>query len=274
MPDFVKQSEVHAQELLQQFLAKSGINPKQSPRKLLSQLTSAFARLPYENLSKILRDQQTSNLDEARRLPNEVLNDFFELGAGGTCYSLTWTLLHLIRALGYETEPILADRRYGPDTHTALIVTIENIPHLIDPGYLLVEPIPIPRRGTIEVPTSFNDVALIPADQGKRMELQTIQNKQSTYRLTYKMDPVDTAQFLAAWDQSFQFDMMKYPVLSKIIDDKQMYLQKNHLLIRSKKESQRLEIEPEKLPDTIASIFGIQLSLVSDALNLLHRKEI
>lgn len=273
MPDFVKQSEAHAQELLQQFLAKSGINPKQSPRELLSRLTSAFAQLPYENLSKILRDQQTSNLDEARRLPDEVLNDYFELGAGGTCYSLTWTLLHLIRALGYQAEPILADRRYGPNTHSALMVTIQNVSHLIDPGYMLVEPIPMTRTGAIEVPTSFNDVALIPVDRSNRMELQTIQNKQSTYRLTYKMEPVDTAQFLAAWDQSFQFDMMKYPVLSKIINDKQMYLQKNHLMIRSKQETQRLEIEPGKMSDTITNIFGIHPSLVADALDLLHRKE-
>ncbi|MBL8824787.1 MAG: arylamine N-acetyltransferase [Planctomycetia bacterium] len=273
MPDFVKQSEAHSQELLQHFLKHQGINPTQSPRELLSQITTSFACLPYENLSKIVRDDQTSNFEEARRLPKEVLQDFYQLGAGGTCYSLTWTLLQLIRALDYQAEPILADRRYGPNTHTALIVWINGIRHLIDPGYLLVEPIPIPRDVIIHIPTSFNEVELIPDKTHNRMELKTLQHSQSTYRLTYKTDPVDTHQFLAAWDQSFQFDMMKYPVLSKIIDDKQMYLQKNHLLIRTKGESQRQEIEPGKMPETITTIFGIHPSLVVDALNLLHRKE-
>lgn len=274
MPDFVKQSEAHSQELLQHFLKHQGIDRKQSPRELLTQITTGFARLPYENLSKIVRDDQTSNFDEARRLPQEVLQDFYQLGAGGTCYSLTWTLLQLIRALGYQAEPILADRRYGPNTHTALIVWIHGIQHLIDPGYLLVEPIPIPRDGIIQIPTSFNEVELIPDKTHDRIELKTVQHNQSTYRLTYKTDPVDTHQFIAAWDHSFQFDMMKYPVLSKIINDKQLYLQKNHLLIRSKDESQRQEIEPGNMSEAITTNFGIHPSLVADALNLLHRKEV
>lgn len=273
MPDFVTQSVASSHELLQHFLMHQGIDPKQSPRELLTQITTSFARLPYENLSKIVRDDQTTNQEKARRLPEEVLHDFYQLGAGGTCYSLTWTLLQLIRSLGFQAEPILADRRYGPDTHTALIVWINGMQHLIDPGYLLVEPIPIPRYEIIQIPTSFNEVELIPDKSHNRMELKTIQHNQSTYRLTYKTDPVDTHQFLAAWDQSFQFDMMKYPVLSKIINNKQMYLQKNHLLIRSKEESQRLEIEPGKISETITTIFGIHPSLVADALNLLHRKE-
>src|SRR5204863_234100 len=67
---------------------------------------------------KIIKDAEAGGVEEARRTPAEVLADHHALGAGGTCFALTATMLHLVRALGFPAEPILADRRYGADTHS------------------------------------------------------------------------------------------------------------------------------------------------------------
>jgi arylamine N-acetyltransferase len=270
MQDFVKQSEHSAREILHEYLARLAIPSEVDPRQQLFQIATSFAKLPYENLSKILRGHQTDDVEEMRRLPSEVLNDHYRLGTGGTCFSLTWTLLQLIRAMGFEAEPILADRRYGPDTHCALVVWIDGVKHLLDPGYLLVDAIPFPKQSELIVPTSFHEVKLTPDQPGNRVQLQTIHQNQSTYRLTYKTNPVDTSQFLKAWDMSFQFEMMQHPVLSKIAEGKQLYLQKQSLTIRSKETTERIDIETDKMADTIHQVFGLDISVINESLRVLR----
>lgn len=270
MAHFVEQSAIHAQELLQQFLTRLRIDGTLDPHRQLHQLVTAYAQLPYENLSKILRDHQTDQPDKVRLLPAEVLQDHYRFGTGGTCFSLTWTLLHLIRALGFEAEPILADRRYGPDTHCALVVWMDGVKNLLDPGYLLVDPLAFPKQGELIVPTSFHEVKLSPEQSANRVQLQTIHQNQSTYRLTYKTDPVDTAEFLKAWDESFHFEMMRYPVLSKIAQGKQFYLQKQSLLIRSRDVTKRVDVQPDKMAETIHRVFGMDMAVINESLRVLR----
>jgi len=104
-------------------------------------LCAASLREPDKNH----QEREAGNPRQARRLPREVLDDHRDFGTGGTCFSLTAALLHLIRALGYDAEPILADRRYGQNTHCALLLWIDGRPHLLDPGYLILDPVPLHR---------------------------------------------------------------------------------------------------------------------------------
>ena len=76
MHDFVKESESHAGELLQRYLARNAISRSSNLTQQLTQISTAFAQLPYENLSKILRSHQTGQPKEIRRLPAEVLQDY------------------------------------------------------------------------------------------------------------------------------------------------------------------------------------------------------
>lgn len=263
--------ETHS-PLLRQFLQAHALDAAAPPVQLLARVARAFSRLPFENLTKIIKDAEAGRVEEARRTPTEVLADHGALGTGGTCFSLTATMLHLVRALGFPAEPILADRRYGADTHSALVVWIDSKPHLLDPGYLIVQPLPIPTTGEIRIPTPFNQLILSAKDGGARVELYTLQEKQTTYRLTFKTAPVDAREFLRAWDVSFDADMMRYPVLSRVVGDKQIYLQKKHLLVRGKDGTQRAEVLPDRLSAEIASQFQIAPAVVARALALLERK--
>ena len=208
-------------------------------------------------------------MEEARRAPAEVLADHWSLGAGGTCFALTSTMLHLVRALGWQAEPILADRRFGNDTHSALVVWIDGKPHLLDPGYLIVKPLPLPTSGEIIIPTPFNRLILTAKDGGAKVELQTVQQNQQTYRLTFKTAPVDAGEFLRAWDVSFDADMMRYPVLSRVVGDRQLYLQKQHLMIRAAHRTETVEVTPDRLIAEIARQFQIAPELVAKALSVL-----
>jgi arylamine N-acetyltransferase len=267
--------------LLLDYLQHFRINPTLEPRRLLGSVIAQFAALPYENLTKILKHAELDSADRSRRLPAEVLHDHFRLGTGGTCFSLTATLLQLVHGLGWRAEPILADRRYGSDTHCALLVWIDELPHLVDPGYLIVDPIPLLPATPKTIATQFNLLLLEPRT-GDRWELSTIDRPEAAdatappvhraarYRLTYKTQPCDAGEFLRAWNASFDWDMMQYPLLTRVAGDRQIYLHANRLQIRSPSDVQHVQLSHDQLISQVHDYFGIDLRLIQRAIEVLR----
>jgi arylamine N-acetyltransferase len=235
----------------------------------LASIADAFSRIPYENLTKILRWNAVREPAAARRGPSQVLDDFQEHGAGGTCFALTATLLHLLRAAGWEAAPILADRRYGADTHCALLVRLHDIWCLLDPGYLINRPVPLSNDGpTQSIATPFNQLELAAAG-AERWDLFTASAGNRRLRLTYKTTPASEHDFLAAWNASFGWDMMRYPVLTRVDRDTQTYLRDLHLQRRTRTGVSHEEVAPHALAATIEREFGLSHSLVEQALRVL-----
>ncbi|NLF69547.1 MAG: hypothetical protein GX575_10900 [Candidatus Anammoximicrobium sp.] len=259
-------------EVLRAFLQRFQVPAGLAPRDLLRAVAAAFTHLPYENLTKIIKEDQQQAAVRARRLPAEVLADHFQGGTGGTCFSLTATLLHVVRALGWQAEPLLADRRYGENTHCALLVWIGGRPHLLDPGYLILDPISLDQRGQTRIVTEFNELVLTPQADGRRLELATVSQGQAKYRVTFKTAPADPGEFCRAWDASFDWDMMRYPVLTRVCGGRQLYLQGGWFQARDRSAVQREDISQNQLADRIAAEFGIALQIVRRALEILHRK--
>jgi arylamine N-acetyltransferase len=258
-------------ETLHAFRTAMRLEPTGQPILDLRRTAAAFAKLPYENLTKIIKEHEVGRGPQARRTPREVIADHQRLGSGGTCFSLTAALLHLVRALGFPAAPILADRRYGANTHSALLVWIDEQPHLLDPGYLLVEPIAL-TGGTQRVQTAFNQVVLTPQSGGDKIELSTRQNGAETYRLTFKAAPADEGEFLRAWDASFDWDMMRYPLLTRTDGAQQLYLRGGRFQARRQDAVSREEIPPDALARRIAAEFGVSPQVAEQALEILHRK--
>jgi arylamine N-acetyltransferase len=258
--------------VLRAFLEHFRLSPNAEPRQLLDAVAAGFAHLPYENLTKIIKQAELAGGAAARRQPHEVVADHARWGAGGTCFSLTATLLHLVRALGWRAEPILADRRYGENTHCALIVWIDDQPHLLDPGYLIVRPIPLGRAGQQRVTTAFNQVVLAPQTAADKVDLYTVAQGKQTYRLTFKTRPAEPGEFLKSWDDSFHWDMMRYPVLTRTCGPKQLYLQGGRLQVRTLAAVERREIPADELISRIETDFGVDASLAARALAILKRR--
>ena len=258
--------------LLSRFLRHFRLSSALPPAELLRGVIASFAQLPYENLTKIIKHQEVSRPEAARRLPDEVVDDHVAFAAGGTCFSLTAALLNLVRSLGWQAEPLLADRRYGDNTHCALIVWMEGKPHLVDPGYLNVEPIPLDFREPLEIRTAFNQLILTPTSGGEKIDLATRSGDRTKHRLTFKASPADPGEFLRAWDASFDWDMMHYPVLSRVAGQRQLYLQGRRWQTRSHESVQRQQLPLDQLTTRIASDFGIAPELAARALEILHRQ--
>ena len=64
--------------------------------------------------------------------------------------------------------------------------------------------------------------------------------------------------------------MMRYPVLNKVADGVQYYLQKNHLLVRDADGSRMRSLSPGEVAETAAALFGLPRDLVDEALAALN----
>ena len=67
-----------------------------------------------------------------------------------------------------------------------------------------------------------------------------------SHRLTFKTSPADPGQFLKAWDESFTWEMMTHPLLTRVQGGKQIYLNGRRLQIRTHTGVVRKELDPAK----------------------------
>ena len=148
---------------------------------------------------------------------------------------------------------------------------LEGHPHLLDPGYLILKPLPLPGDRDLEqrVPTSFNELLLRHRARGSKIELHTLQQGATSHRLTFKPEPAEDREFLAAWDASFGWEMMRYPLLTRVQDGDQLYLQGARFQRRSQKDVERSELFAA---EDIAGAFGLETNLVREALAAFSRR--
>jgi hypothetical protein len=253
--------------VLNRFAAGCGIDFCAQPAVLLRAVLWAFSKMPYENLTKIIKSDNILSPSSALRFPDELINDYLQWGTGGTCFSLTAALVAVLDALGVQAYPVLADRYYGPDTHCGLIIPDNSGGIvLLDPGYLVFEPIPVIPGKPSYINTGYNTVELLPHAGGAKADLFTIANKNRKLRLTFKMEPVSDESFRRAWENSFAFEMMHYPVLTRVVNGEHVYLQGDALSVRGAEKTLRRKFSPEDEVSFITGVMGINREIVLKAM--------
>ena len=256
-------------DLLAEFLKHFCIDGHQPPRRLFFEASRAFSRLPYENITKIIRCAESGAGEKARRYPGEVIADHIRWGTGGTCFSLTSAFCQLTSLMGFKVEYLMADRGYGRGTHSALRVQIDGEPYLVDHGFLISEPIHMTTAGSQEIISGGERLTLSPGETG--VSLFTTRGGKSVHRLTYKTTPVEADVFYKTWDASFHWDMMRYPLLARVEPLGKIYM-RGLMFQKSDIDSvSRVTIAEEELPAKIADEFGIHPTVVARALNILFR---
>ena len=256
--------------VLSLFLDHFQISPDLPRATLLTRVLTSFASIPYENLSKIIGFAQAGQAIH-KQSPEDIIRCFISSGTGGTCFPLTITLIQLLEELGFPAVPILADRRYGSDSHCALLCEVTpDSWQLVDPGYLLISPLAVPLHGSAVYSLPFTRIELRRIADSDRVELYSIADTTSgsggKYRLTYKTTAVDEHSFNAAWDRSFDWEMMRYPVLSRVIGDTHIYIQKNSILLRSADSHTRRTIDAGDFIREVSSRILVKEEIIKKAL--------
>lgn len=235
----------------------------------LKRILSHFSEFPYENISKIIkRSQHFDGLDKMR-LPDEVMEDHAKYHLGGTCFSLTYFLKTILTRQGFVCYPVMADMRWGKNVHCALIVVLSTKKYLIDPGYLLNQPMEVNAEKPRLYKTEFSGVELIFRQEIQEYELYTFDKTQMKWRYRFRDEPVTSDKFLKHWLSSFEWNSMHGLCLTKVEKGRMIYIHKTFMRETTfgKKTNFNIKINYH---ETIHKVFGIDPQLVEEALTALN----
>lgn len=280
--------------------------------KKVVDLCNQISNITYENLTKIIRLEQTGSATGARKLDDSDQNDIDSWMGGGTCFSMTWHLYQALSDMGFKPRLVMGHKRKERNIHCALILPDPdqlgvrnskfginssflnpnsdlqtsnssllnpNSEFLLDPGYLIFDPLPMPLPqpfGTGEAffPLSPNCVRLVRPTL-ESMELWTGgAGAPMKLRFEYPVEGVSVEEFKHHWNESFYREMMTYPVLNRLDREKgvQYYYQKGNLVVRNATGSQMTKIAPADRVQTLSDIFKLSPDIIEKALNILEKK--
>ena len=282
--------------------------------KKVVDLCNQISNITYENLTKIIRLEQTGSATGARKLDDSDQNDIDSWMGGGTCFSMTWHLYQALTDMGFKPRLVMGHKRKERNIHCALILpdpdgsivipdqssseqrggdplfleltSISGLPlssnsYLLDPGYWIFDPLPMPLPqpfGTGEAffPLAPNCVRLVRPTL-ESMELWTGgAGAPMKLRFEYPVEGVSVEEFKQHWNESFYREMMTYPVLNRLDREKgvQYYYQKGNLVVRNATGSKMTKIEPADRVQTLSDIFKLSPDIIEKALRILEKKAI
>jgi arylamine N-acetyltransferase len=269
------------------FLDLYQINPIRPDLKLLGDISVEFRSLPWENLTKFIKKQQISSQSQVEtaqpsadertlqpqaeprdarlRLSEEVMSDHTQYGTGGTCFSLTNTLRRIVTDLGYQAYPVMADMRHGPNIHCGLLVELDGARFLLDPGYLVAEPVPLSLDRTVQVRLPGHRLQYSPLGDRDEFELHVVNDRgEKTFRYRLRPQQIDEADFARHWLNSFDASGMNSLHLNRITDEGRLSAHNHNLRVDSGRSKLNLKLRSGYI-EKVSDRFGIDPELVRRA---------
>ena len=238
---------------------------------LLRELLVKFSYLPYENATKIIKVGEDKNLYDNFRFPFEMVVDYGKFGSGGTCFSLVYLFKSLLDECKFDSRLVLADRTYGNDTHSAILVYMDDDIYLADPGYLIFTPIKLSREIAVIHSTGIYNIYIEPEEGGRAFLVYSLfpdGNKKFRYKI--KNEAIERDTYLEAWKNSFEFEMMNSLVITKATNEEHLYIRNNFFQHKFSGSKIKKHISTDELIQ-YTSKAGISEEIIRKALTLLGR---
>ena len=241
------------------------IVPKKADIPYLQEILYHFSKFPYENLSKIIKHYRESEYLQKMRLPLEVMEGHIQNRLGGTCFSLTFFLQTILVHSGYRCYPIMADMKWRPNSHCVVIVNLDDLQYLVDPGYLLNQPMQM----TLEKPriydSEFSGVELVYRPESDVFEVYTFNKTEMKWRYRFRNRPCPPEEFLGHWISSFSWNSMHGLCLTKSERGRLIYVHKHHMRESTFDGKQNINIKKD-YHRRIFETFGIDIPIIEQAL--------
>ena len=201
-------------------------------------------------------------------MPEDVLQEFAEMGAGGTCFSLTYCMYQILREYGYRCGPRMADLGRSTNNHCALVVFFGDREYLLDPGYLIIRPLPLPVSGTVVHETRLHPVRIERYRVTPGLALVTLEPDGPRHRYVLREENCDMDTFQKYWIDSFNWTMMRSLLITRFIKDGRFYMHDRYTrwMNRDGRKTGRIRGD---FDDEVARHTGISSGLVSRARRIL-----
>jgi len=249
-------------EAVKRFLSRFRFREPASSLEHITAIARAFSTIPYENVSKIIRFSQSGEI--AFRMPEEVYEDHRQWHLGGTCFSLTYYLLEILRYFGYQCAPVMGDMHWGENVHSVVLVTFQGERYLVDPGYMIHRPVAI-AKDTVQrylAPHAGIELRFRPEDD--RFDLFTFRSGNYTWRYRFTPQPVSLDEFSAHWIASFFQPTLHGICLTRTSETGMIYVHNDFTKI-SGQDFTRRSHSRDQTEKVIREHFGIPLHLIEEA---------
>lgn len=241
------------------------LRPQSPGLEFLQEILDRFAAIPYENISKIIKLNQQWDSDAERiRMPEEVIEQHIGKKLGGTCFSLTFYLQSILTQNGFHCYPVMADMRAGENIHCCLIVLFGGVKYLVDPGYLLTQPMEIHPDKPKLYRTEFSGVELRYEPQAQKYNLFTFDKNERKWRYCFRDRPTPPDEFLQHWLASFGWNSMHGICLTRVLKGGLLYVHKTFMRETTFSEKQNYNIK-HNYHAAIREHFGIDKEIIEQA---------
>ena len=249
---------------VRQFIRYFHIQAQAPGLEFLQNILRFYARLPYENVSKVLKLNRNFTAPTRIRLPEEIIDEHISCNLGGTCFSLTFYLQSILSMHDFHCYPVMADMRNRPNVHCALVVVLDRRKYLVDPGYLLTQPMEIHPDKPRLYRSPHTGVELRFNPQDERYHLYTFNRQEVKWRYSFQDHPTPADEFLHHWQASFYQGTMHGICLTRVQNDGLVYLHNNFLQITTVEGKQKKRLKGN-YQLVIQDIFGIPSELIEEA---------
>ncbi|MBT4034497.1 MAG: hypothetical protein HOB84_06820 [Candidatus Marinimicrobia bacterium] len=237
----------------------------------IAEVSRYFSRLPYENISKILKRNQALGINRLR-LPDEVTHDHFAWHLGGTCFSLTYFLCGIYTLLGYKAQPLICHLNWGENTHSTVAIQFAGSRYLVDPGYMIFRPLPL-RKSNIEARLSAETGLSLRFDTDiDEYAVYTFRKGQFVRRYRFNDNPVSWEQFAKFWENSFQLPGMDDLTLTRVEGQEMIFVQGDFIKITSPETIEKIR-EANLAEKIIKERFRIPLEKLEEAKYVLKQRQ-
>jgi len=232
-----------------------------------------YAQIPYENVSKIIKVAKNSDPEAKFRLPRELMEDHIDHRLGGTCFSLTYFLEQILLASGYSCHKAMAHMQAGENIHCVIVVELAKDHFLVDPGYLLWEPLPLSSERSQVTYTPRGGVELEYDANGGLFHVFTFDIGGRKRRYRFSDRAVSEGEFREHWIASFSKPTMHNILLNQLTEKGQLYIRGKHLRLTSLSEEKKANIRQD-YHRQIHDLFGIDPRWVEEALSIVKRQRL
>jgi len=259
------------QEAIELFQRHFNLARSRSDLEDLRLLLRHYSKIPYENISKIIKVASHEELEGKFRLPLEVMQDHMEHRLGGTCFSLTYFLEEILRSWEYSCHKAMAHMSAGENIHCVIVADLAGNRYLVDPGYLLWQPLLLSseRPQTFFTPQGGVEVRYDPA--AGEFHLFTFNARGRKWRYRFADRSVSEIDFRQHWIASFSKPTLHNILLNQLTEKGLLYVRGNHLRLTSFEEERKANIRQE-YHRQIQDLFGIKPQWVEEALSILRRQ--
>jgi arylamine N-acetyltransferase len=251
------------------FYETAGFRAEKPDFEFLCRILSVFSRIPYENLSKIIKYRHFFEDVQRIRLPLEVMDSYRRKRLGGTCFSLTFLLQSILCVTGFECYPVMADMHRGRNVHCALVVLLNGSHFLVDPGYLLNEPMLLQRGKGHVFRTLFTGLEVSFDNEHEVYRVSTFNKREKQWRYSFSDLPVGPDTFLSHWLGSFQWNSMNGLCLNRVDRERMVYIHNHYMRQTSFEYKESMNIQ-SRYHAVVESVFGIEKSVLEEALAALE----